>query len=271
MPGGGNKRQKPIREIDCPRCGTRAVFAERKPYCPNCHWNLDKARGALRPSIGGTLWIAIWFAFAIYVVKASWEFLLIVAGLLSYGAFKAIRAWLTLPKVTAETLATQSSIAPVQQPLEFSVARKQGDYSRFALLVPPLFAMIGATMFPWSGLDRGISWRDWHQLWDLGFPFFFMAVGSTMSYRMFRQRYMTRRALSDPVCVWGVVTESSESSLHYRFRDLIGAEYEGEGTEYSGDYYEEMKVPVVYERANPKNNLPVSALYDEYHVTFRIV
>jgi hypothetical protein len=66
----------------------------------------------------------------------------------------------------------------------------------------------------------------------------------------------------------GIVIHATDSGLQYRFRDLAGLEHDGAGTEYSGDYYEEMEVPVVYERDNPKNNLPVSALYDEYEVHF---
>ena len=67
----------------------------------------------------------------------------------------------------------------------------------------------------------------------------------------------------------GVVTEAPSDGLRYHFRDLAGLEHEGSGTEYSGDYYEEMEVPILYERDNPKNNIPVSALFDEYEVTVK--
>jgi len=63
-----------------------ALWHARCLRCPEtllpetAHWNVDNARGALQPTIGGTLWLIIWFAFAIYVVKAPWFFLVLAAG-----------------------------------------------------------------------------------------------------------------------------------------------------------------------------------------------
>ena len=271
MPGGGRKRQKPIRDISCPRCGTLAVFAERNPYCPKCHWNLEKTRRTLRPTIPGTLWLVVWFAFAIYVVKAPWFFLLFAVGAVVYGGIKTFRAWQSLPKITAEQLASRALVAPPVRQLEFSATRKSGDYSYLLLLIPPLFVVIGASMFPWTRLVPYFHQSpNWSQLWDVALPGFFMAVGSTVGFKLLKQRYAMKKVLRVPVCVWGVVTQATEDGLRYRFRDLIGVEYTGDGNEYSGDYYEEMEVPVVYERDNPKNNLPVSALYDEYEVHFKL-
>jgi len=268
---GGKKRQKPVRDIACPRCGTRAVFAVRKPYCPNCHWNVDNARGALQPTIGGTLWLIIWFAFAIYVVKAPWFFLVLAAGVIGYELFKSFRAWRGLPKMAVDNLEQRGQIAPPARQLEFSTTRKSGDYSYLLLLIPPLFIVIGATMFPWSGFSAYLHQSlNWGQLWDVVLPGFFMVLGCTVGFKLFKQQYATRKVLREPVCVSGVVTKATEDGLRYRFRDLAGLEHEGEGTEYSGDYYEEMDVPVIYERENPKNNLPVSALYDQYEVHFEL-
>ena len=217
------------------------------------------------------MWVVIWFAFVIYVVKAPLLFVVFAAALLAYGAFKALRAWRVMPKLTAEKLGSRSFVAPNKPPLEISIARKANEYSRFLILVPIVFFFMGAMTFPWLRLGEHIDFKNWQSLVDYGLGAAFMCVGTMVGYQMMGGQFRMRKVLANPVCVWGVVTSTTDSGLSYRFRDLLGGEFEGSGTEYSGDYYEEMEVPVVYERDNPQNNLPVSALYEEYEVKFKIV
>jgi ribosomal protein L37E len=267
---GGRRRVKPIRDISCPRCGTRAVSAERKPYCSNCHWNVERTRRALKPTLVDSIWLKVWLAFMMYVVKAPWPFLLFAVGAVAYGYVQNIRALRTLP-VDANEMATKPYMLPSGPELTFEAKRKPGDYGGVLIFLFPGFAIAGAISLVFTIQSLRIGSFELKKLSDLIVPATFLLLGLEGSRNAFKKRFKTQKILNDPVCVVGVVRVATESGLEYRFRDLFGGEFEGTGTEYSGDYYEEMEVPVMYERNNPINNLPVSALYDEYDVKFNIV
>jgi hypothetical protein len=205
-----------------------------------------------------------------YVVKAPRPFLLFAVGLVLFGYVQNLRAAQKLPTQEHEEPSAFSA-APVPRELQLEVKRKTADYGQFLIFLLPGFAIAGAIslVFVLATLRTGPF--EWKRLSDLIIPGAFLLVGVQGTKSIFVDRLRTQKILNSPVCVMGVVTTANESGLRYRFRDLAGLEHEGSGSEYSGDYYEEMEVPIVYERNSPVNNLPVSALYDEYDVKFRIV
>jgi hypothetical protein len=208
----------------------------------------------------------VWFGIIIYIARANWIFVVFVVGILGYGFFTTISALRSLPREKSESCPRSILSTPAQQPMAFSAVRKADDYTRWLVLLFPGFAIAGLVTLAFTLRELGTGIFEWRRLYDLIVPGSFALLGCAGSWSAYQHRVTTLRILKNPVCVMGIVTRATYSGLRYRFRDTAGIEHNGEGTEYSGYYYEEMEVPVVYERDNPKNNLPVSALYDVYEV-----
>jgi hypothetical protein len=213
--------------------------------------------------------IALSYGIIFYVVKPPrhvlWGFHIFAAACLVEEIIRKIRSARSLPQGESSGFDPHSAVAPRR--VEFSAAPKTGDGSKYLWLLGPGFALGGAITLAFNLFWSGIFERS--ALSDIVGPGCFLFIGAYVTWVVGRQSWVTRNVLRDPVAVVGVVTSATESGLRYRFSDLAGLEHTGEGTEYSGDYYEEMEVPVVYERGNPKNNLPMSALYDDYEVTVK--
>ena len=216
---------------------------------------------------------ALFYAVTVYVVhpprRVLWGVHLLAALFLVEGVIGKIRSGRSLPGDNRGVTRPATVINPRR--LEFSAAPKKDYGSDRVLLILPGFALAGAVALAYSLYSLTIGEFAWSRLSILIVPGGFLLIGAGLTWDVGRQLWTTRRVLRDPVAVIGLVTKATSDGLHYRFRDLAGIEHAGEGTEYSGDYYEEMEVPVVYERDNPKNNLPVSALYDEYEVSVKLL
>jgi hypothetical protein len=174
LPGGGRKRQKPIKEISCPRCGTRAIFAERQPYCPNCRWNVELTRRALKPTLIDSIWLKIWFAFVMYVVKAPWPFLVFAAAVVLYGYIQRFRALRKLPDQVTEPPAA-SPVPPVRPELRFEWKRKGNDYSRVMIFVFPALTIGGVISLLFTLQSLRVGTFEWKRLSDLILPGVFPA------------------------------------------------------------------------------------------------
>jgi hypothetical protein len=266
LPGG--RRQKPIREIHCPWCGTPAVFAARQPYCPNCHWRLEKARRALEPEWVGTIFFLGWCAFIAYAFAHSWIFFLLGGGLVVGHAIYNLRTLRALPQSRPGTQTLHKPVSPGQN-LTLNAVRNGADYSWAFALLAPGFAIAGLVSLVYTLHTMRTGPFDWGRLRDLIGPGIFTLIGGVGTWEVVKHRLRNEKILKYWVCVMGVVTEATSDGLRYRFCDLARVEHEGSAREYSGEYYEDMEIPVMYERENPKNNLPVSALYDEFKVTVK--
>jgi hypothetical protein len=194
-------------------------------------------------------------------------FFLLAAAFAVWRLVQNFRTLRDLPESTGSAQTAQRAVPPGQS-LAFTAVRKSTDYHRLLLLLAPGIALAGIVSLVYTLKTLRIGPFDWGRLRDLIGPAFFVSVGCAITWVVVRHRLTSEKILKNWVCVMGIVTEATWDGLRYRFRDLAGLEHEGGGSEYSGEYYEDMEVPVVYERDNPKNNLPVSALYDEYEVHF---
>jgi hypothetical protein len=217
--------------------------------------------------------IAFSYVILIYVVHPPRHivraFHIFATVAMAWEILRKIRSARSLPQGRSGGIRAAATID--QRRLDFSAVPKQREGSKYLLLLAPGFALGGAVVLVYSLYSLTIGDFEWRRLSDLIGPCWFLLLGAAMTWEVGGQFWTTRRVLREPVAVIGIVTDATESGLRYRFRDLAGIEHEGIGTEFSGDYYEEMEVPVVYERDNPKNNLPVSALYDEYEVTVTLL
>jgi uncharacterized protein (DUF983 family) len=282
--------------IQCPRCGGGAagassVWGDKKPYCPACGWNVDRAN-----TLGGKNQkaLAVWFvAIAIFlaVIGATsarsanqhfgsfvvFGFILVVLALISWRRSKSQKS----------SRAAAAVISPPPRVTSAPTNSASATYERLLMLRRPrairlktsmrIFVIVYAVILGSAGYGvflaaaRGGNKADFHSLFPNLFPLvMFALIWALIAATMFRSIVRDRSLLIDGEIAIGTVTsqsyaggENRESRIVYDFKDAAGRAFSGKSTDRTRKLFEEMQTPVFYDPANPDKNVALAgATYD---------
>ena len=282
--------------IQCPRCGgeaagARGVWSDKKPYCPACGWNVDRANtlGGKNQKVLAVYFVAIAaFLTAIGVSSggssnAHWGrfvafgFVLLCLALISWRRAKSQKSVQAAGVVMSPIAKVASAPANAASP----------NYERLLMLRRPrairlktsmgMFVIVYALLLGGVGYGvalvaaRGGTKAGFHSLFPNVFPLaMFGLIWAIVAATMFRSIVRDRGLLIDGEIAIGTVTsqsyaggENRESRIVYEFKDVAGRTFSGKSTDRTRKIFEEMQTPVFYDPANPSRNIAlVGATYD---------
>jgi hypothetical protein len=280
--------------IQCPRCsreavGGRGVWANKKPYCPACGWNVDRAgvSGGKNQKMLAVYFVAI--ALFLGLVGAS-----AASSQQRRGNFVALAFILLLAFVSWHRSKSQKSAqvpavaAPPPSSKAFGIAASPilPSYERLRILSRPrtirlktsvrIFAAVYVIVFGSSiyatilAVQKGGAKTNFSIPSNL-IPFvFFGLIWSIITVTMLRSVIRDRGLLSEGEIAIATVTsqkfaggENRESRITYDFKDAAGRTVSGKCADRTRKVFEEMQTPVFYESNNPAKNVAlVGATYD---------
>jgi hypothetical protein len=275
-------------EIQCPRCGgqaagTKGVWSDKKPYCPACGWNVDRANlsGGKNQNLLTIYLVAIALGivgiFAASVANphrgnfVPFAFVLLVLALISWHRAKK----------SAQTAGP--AVSPSFKPANASASSASSDYERLRIMRRPrairmktpirIFVIVYTILLVSVGyglllaVTRGGDKTDFHsQLPNLFSLAVFALIWGVIAIVMFRSIVRHRSLLIDGEIAMGTITsqtyaggESRGSNIVYEFKDAAGRTYTGKGSDPHSTLFEEMQTPVFYDATNPGKNVALAA------------
>ena len=286
------------RSVECPKCRATAEKGRGKPYCPSCGWNRESAEKHLRREIRvgyAILGLICMEALVASLFYGSGVFFvaLLVAGMLSY--FGGIdKVWNLRALKQSEITAGHANLVGLGTIVLALLVFVGARLFFVALLLAQMLVCVGGiivwklralnqlqTTFPDSNhpLPRGpfssptrfpekyeflrslppprkvrSGWLGFLEMtkWRL------LVYGEIAFGRIIAQNNRIQPVSTGP----GGGFLASTSEITYDFRDSSGSLIEGTATDGADSFFEEMIIPVFYEKANPRNNTVLTNLDD---------
>ena len=282
--------------IQCPRCGSEAagardVWSDKKPYCPACGWNVDRANtpGGKNQTLLTTYFVVIAMFLAVIGLFAgsssnphrgrfvAFALVLLLVALISWHSAKSQKsaqpagaAMSPAPKVAAAT-ANSASVAydrllMLRRPRAIRLKTSMGI---FVIVYAFILGSAGYGVF--LAITRGGTKAGFHSLFPNVFPLaVFGLIWAIVAATMFRSIVRDRSLLIDGEIAIGTITsqsyaggENRESRIAYEFKDAAGRPFSGKTTDRTRKLFEEMQTPIFYDPTNPGRNIAlVGATYD---------
>jgi hypothetical protein len=274
--------------IQCPRCSRDAVggpgfWGDKKPYCPACGWNIDRANS---PGGKNQKALAVYFvAIGIFLAAigastartpnqhfgsfVAFGSILVVLALISWHRSKSQKsaptATVSASPVSSASTATSSQVSAAIERLRFMSRPRAIRFKKLMRFFAVIYALVfaGACYALFLVTERGITNSDVGNLLPLallGLIWLLVAVTS------FRSILRDRSLLSDGEVAIGTVTSQSyiggknrASRIVYEFKDVAGRTFSGKGDDRTGKLFEEMQTPVFYDPTNPAKNVALAA------------
>jgi hypothetical protein len=275
----------------CPKCGMEAISGSgfsgsSKPYCSFCGWNLQAAKNLEQESIRGLPKSLLFFAaflgaFGFLFKTAALLFPFLLVSVFVIGS--AIASWRKLKLLEA----SHPAAAYTRQANSVEMA-KQGTeeipgsthHHLWSLSKPrrvrlkPVARVISIALpFSWIFIayfgyqivrDQIGDHRRMAGLGNLA-PLLVIALAwSVIGLTTIRNSRKDRQLLAEGELAMATVTHQKltggkhrQSKIRYEFKDAGGRLIESEGTDDSRELYEDMKVPVFYNRENPNKNVAI--------------
>ena len=283
-------------EIQCPRCGReavggRGVWSTRKPYCPACGWNVDRAN-----TFGGKNQKQLAFFFITIVL------LVVGLGLAPGGASRqhpgsvmafalilvvmAAISWHRSKSQKSTQVATPSGASPVSRASTTNATEVAASFERLRMLRRQrtirlktslrIFVTVYVILLGSAGygvflvVQKGAKSAANKAAPNVIPLAIFALIWAIVAFTMFRSIIRDRSLLSDGEIAIATVTsqsyaggENRESRIAYEFKDAGGRTFSGKGTDRTRKIFEEMQTPVFYDSMNPARSVPlVGATYD---------
>jgi hypothetical protein len=291
--------------MKCPRCEAYAVLLASKPYCPACGWNRENVEQELRgkSSLPKRILVLVILAFLVTGVLAifgrraddAWIggvlFVLIVAiaqGVQVFRARRALEELLTnrpapaAPGVSAAeefSSSPQRPASPVwelaerirQLPVPRRVRFRWSNLGVWVIVAIVAVILTVTVTAPQGKSSRRIGPFSDEDIWKLAVVLI-VPVSLAAVYRGFvaQKKLLESGVLAEARVVrqdWQTRKNHRWSQVYYEFHDLAGQRIEGNGTDESATFFEEMRLPVLYDPQNPAKNL---ALCERLHFTVQV-
>jgi hypothetical protein len=281
-----------MKEILCPKCGMQAIGADgfwstSKPYCSYCGWNVSLAKEVERTSLKKLPWslflFAAFFGCIAYFSKAPFA-LLPFFFLSLFSVASAIATWrrLKLLQASHPAAAYATALSSVKAAEEETRHDRGTAYRYLLALTKPRpvrlrpFQRAISVAFPISWIfivyfgfqiirDGLAASSQLTTLTSLGPLFLFASLWSVIGVATIRDARRDRRLLAEGDLAIGIVTHQElsggrhrRSKIIYEFKDTAGRQVQGEGTDESREFYEDMTLPVFYNPANPRENVALA-------------
>jgi hypothetical protein len=266
------KRQK-APEVFCPHCGTKAQIFLYKPACPNCRWNVRTAKANIlrqlrNAALSFGLFAAVIYVggypglhgkFPMWILLWPLAFMAVVFGRDYYRLH-------SLGEPRASTpLSSPPSVFPRMPILE--AGRYQPNFL-LSLLIE-VAVVLGSGWFAYSHFPEIVDSVKKHrvdiEMYALTTHFIGLThLVLTLPARI-RSVVIERRVASFGQAAVGTVTSESYgggfgNEIKYEFRDAAGGVQTGRGKDFSGQLYEDMRVMVLFNPSDPRENVPISGL-----------
>ena len=282
--------------IQCPRCGgeaagSRGVWSNKKPYCPACGWNVDRAN-----TLGGKnqKLLAVFFvAIVLSVVGLGFApggasrkhpgnviaFVLLVAVMaaVSWHRSRAQNPTQSAPAVSLPvskaSTATSSQAAASHERLMMlrrpRTIRMKTSVRIFTAVYVIVLASVGYAIILVA--QKGVPKAGSNSVLPNALPLaMFALIWSIVAFTMFRSIARDRSLLMDGEIAVGTVTsqsyaggENRESRIVYEFKDAAGRTISGKCADRTRKLFEEMQTPIFYDATNPAKNVALAgATYD---------
>jgi hypothetical protein len=282
--------------IQCPRCsreavGGRGVWANKKPYCPACGWNVDRAgvsSGKNQKVLAVYIGAIALFLGAIGASAASsqqhrgnfvaFAFILLMLALIAWHRSKSQNSTQAPGVVDAQSTSSSAFRTPANP--------ANPTYERLRILSRPrtirlktsvrIFATVYVIVFGSAvsatviAFQKGGAKADSRILSNL-IPFaLFGLIWSIITITMLRSVVRDRSLLSEGEIAIATVTsqkfaggENRESRITYDFKDAAGRTVSGKCADRTRKIFEEMQTPGFYDPNNPAKNVAlVGATYE---------
>jgi ribosomal protein L37E len=291
--------------VKCPRCEEHAAVVASKPYCPACGWNREGVEQSLREKSSLQRPVLVIFILSVFVIGIlasfggrgddAWIggvlFVLIVAIAQGVQVFRARRALAEFlagnPPAPARSVsfdedASASAKRPAspawelaerirQLPVPRRVRFRWSNPAVWFILAIVAGILIVTVAVPQGKSSRRIGPFSDEDIWKLAVVLI-VPVGLMAAYRGFtaQKKLLVTGVLAEARVVrqeWQTRKNHRWSQVYYEFHDLAGQRIEGNGTDQSATFFEDMRLPVLYDPQNPSKNL---ALCERLHFTVQV-
>ena len=281
-------------DIQCPRCrleaaGAKTFWSDKKPYCPACGWNVDRAN-----SLGGKnqKLLAVYFAaialglVGVFAASSSnphcgsfvpFAFVILLLAFISWHRAKSQKSAQTAAAAVSPTFkvinAPANAASPAYERLLMlrrpRAIRLKTPIRIFVIVYVVILGSVGFGVF--LAAARGGSKAGFHSLFPNLFPLaMFALIWAIVASVMFRSIVRDRSLLIDGEIAIGTITsqsyaggENRESRIVYEFKDAAGRTFSGKSADRTHKLFEEMQTPVFYDPTNPGKNVALaSATYE---------
>jgi len=254
-------------EVNCPICSNKAVFVDRKPYCPKCTWAVGAVRRHLKKRTGLEL-LGLPLALVLdynYGPALPVVALIATGVMLARTAFQLWRLPKSLPMPFANPLATTPVFSAPGIELQRRTLQEFLSAYRTVLFQVGIAAFVALTWLA-SGFVSLRPEAVTRQNVGLVLTWLFI-VGSIgwNTIKSARTVFRELRLRTGFQVAYASVIEQVPSwqwipTIRYRFIDYLGLEQTGTALDLSRALYEDMKVPVLYDPNDSQSNMPVAAL-----------
>ena len=288
-------------EVQCPQCSSVASWVSRKPYCPKCGWNLEAVRRHVQrlktASLAGLFFGPAMMLLVGWMTDIPRVFIYIMAGV---ACVFPVLGYVGLHFLHARLLGITPTAPPVAEPGTEEKAERSVSTSPAAITGPTVTfdgQQIPVALPRRAGLNRSgrvtigmmvgvlgifeavfvsqvaLNWETLLAGIDIPGRLWVMAIGSVLipliSYVSLREFRRQRRLIaSGELTMARVIRQrgggngrNSQHYIEYEYKDFVGRKVSKTAMDFTRSLYEGMEVPVVYDRQNAEDSLPICASY----------